>query len=159
MPCLHEVCEFSALEVIEFYALVTVHITVHRSRTARGVGRNVNVALASVKVILDAHRVVGDEGLGELGIVVEGENGAGLTSRTIGENAIGKRHRRCCPHAEQKTPLIIRQNRMAFTRARHIEINCLDKFPFIIPLIYLCVSEDIGICKHSVVHHCREQTA
>ena len=64
LPCLHQVGEFAALEVIEFYALVTVHIAVHVSRAARGVGRNVYVALAPVKVILDAHRVVGDEGLG-----------------------------------------------------------------------------------------------
>ena len=93
MPCLHEVCEFSALEVIEFYALVTVHITVHRSRTARGVGRNVNVALAPVKVILDAHGVVGDEGLGELGVVVEGENGAGEAGRSVGRNVVAKNYR------------------------------------------------------------------
>ena len=93
MPCLHQVGEFAALEVIEFYALVTVHITVHRSRTARGVGRNVNVALAPVKVILDAHRVVGDEGRGKLGVVVEGENGAGLPGRTIDRDIITKTYR------------------------------------------------------------------
>ena len=151
--------QFAALEVEQLDAAVAVHIAAHGGLSVRGVGVEVDFALAVLVVLVDAHGVVGDEGLGKLGIVVEGENCAGLTSRTIGENAIGKRHRRCCPHAEQKTPLIIRQNRMAFTRARHIEINCLDKYPFIISLIYLCVSEDIGICKHSVVHHCREQTA
>lgn len=64
MARLYEVSQFPPLKVIQFDARVAVHVAAHGGPPVRGVGRNVYVALAPVKVILDAHRVVGDEGLG-----------------------------------------------------------------------------------------------
>jgi len=73
----------AALEVEQLDAAVAVHIAAHGGPSIRGVGIEVDLALAVLVVLVDAHGIVGDEGLGELGIVVEGENGAGMLIAAI----------------------------------------------------------------------------
>ena len=75
--------QFAALEVEQLDAAVAVHVAAHGGMSVRGVGIEVDLALAVLVVLLDAHGIVGDEGLGELGIVVEGENGAGMLIAAI----------------------------------------------------------------------------
>ncbi len=71
---LYEVSQFPPLKVIQFDARVAVHVAAHGGLPVRGVGIEVDLALAVLVILVDAHGIVGDEGLGELGIVVEGEN-------------------------------------------------------------------------------------
>ena len=70
--------QFAALEVEQLDAAVAVHVAAHGGMSVRGVGIEVDLALTVLVVLVDAHGVVGDERLGEFGVVVEGENGAGL---------------------------------------------------------------------------------
>ena len=55
MARLYEVSQFPPLKVIQFDARVAVHVAAHHGLARRGVRVEVNVALAPVKVILDAH--------------------------------------------------------------------------------------------------------
>ena len=87
MARLYEVSQFPPLKVIQFDARVAVHVAAHGGPPVRGVGVEVDFALAVLVVLVDAHGVVGNEGLGELGVVIEGENGTGL----VGLSTV------CCP--------------------------------------------------------------
>ena len=55
--------QFAALEVEQLDAAVAVHIAAHHGLARRGVGVEVDVTLTPAEVVLDAHRIVGDEGL------------------------------------------------------------------------------------------------
>ena len=118
MARLYEVSQFPPLKVIQFDARVAVHVAAHHGLARRGVRVEVNVALAPVKVILDAHRVVGDEGLGELGIVVESENGAGLSRRTIGRDIVTEIYRRSCCNGKSYIGLITKKARIVAKKVR-----------------------------------------
>jgi len=85
--------QFAALEVEQLDAAVAVHVAAHGGMPVRGVGVEVDLALAVLVVLVDAHGIVGDERLGELGVLVEGENGAGLSRRTIDRDIITKTYR------------------------------------------------------------------
>ena len=80
--------QFAALEVEQLDAAVAVHVAAHGGLPVRGVGIEVDLALAVLILLVDAHGVVGDEGLGELGIVIEGEYGVGMFRWTINRNVI-----------------------------------------------------------------------
>ena len=56
--------QFAALEVEQLDAAVAVHVAAHGGPPVRGVGVEVDLALAVLVVLVDAHGVVGDEGLG-----------------------------------------------------------------------------------------------
>ena len=64
MARLYEVSQFPPLKVIQFDARVAVHVAAHGGPPVRGVGVEVDFALAVLVVLVDAHGVVGDEGLG-----------------------------------------------------------------------------------------------
>ena len=93
MARLYEVSQFPPLKVIQFDARVAVHAAAHGGLSVRGIGIEVDLALAVLVILVDAHGVVGDEGLGERGIVIEGEYGAGFSGRTIDRDIITKTYR------------------------------------------------------------------
>ena len=78
MARLYKVSQFPALQVIQFDARVAVHVAAHHGLARRGVGVEVDVALAPAEVVLDAHGVVGNERLQDGRVVAESENCTGL---------------------------------------------------------------------------------
>ena len=72
MARLYKVSQFPALQVIQFDARVAVHVAAHHRLARRGVGVEVDVALAPAEVVLDAYGIVGDERLWE-GLIGEHE--------------------------------------------------------------------------------------
>ena len=56
--------QLAALEVEQLDAAVAVHVAAHGGMPVRGVGVEVDFALAVLVILVDAHGVVGDEGLG-----------------------------------------------------------------------------------------------
>ena len=85
--------QFAALQVEQLDASVAVHVAAHGGPPVRGVGVEVDLALAVLVVLVDAHGVVGDVRLGELGIMVESKNGTGLPRWTIDRDIITKTYR------------------------------------------------------------------
>ena len=97
MARLYEVSQFPPLKVIQFDARVAVHVAAHGGPPVRGVGIEVDLALTVLVVLVDAHGVFGDEGLGELGIVIEGEYGIGVAGKAVDGDIIAENHG-CCGH-------------------------------------------------------------
>ena len=56
--------QLAAQEVEQLDAAVAVHVAIHKGFAIRGIGVEVDLALAVLVILVDAHGVVGDEGLG-----------------------------------------------------------------------------------------------
>jgi len=101
----YQVREFAPLQVIQLDARVAVHVAAHHRLARRGVG--VDVALAPVEVVRDAHGVIGDEGLQNGRVVVKCDDCVAVQMVVEIEGrftAVGLKPRRGDTHAVQLTP-------------------------------------------------------